>query len=407
MRGADYIVRTRSFGRLSAEIARLSGGAVGLAGPRGAGKSSLLDQYRAGRIAEAGTAGRQLVVTESVPVRYEPREYVLYLYGRLCQEVVAFIPPPSLSRGRSHRTRFGVSATVAITAGAAWLAVVLLGAAKLPGSISRIPVVIVFDELDKMSDPERVQDFLNTVKSLFSLEIAGCLFLVSVSEDALARFERRGLPIRDAMDSTFDAVVPVEYLNLDDATALISDRVAGLPDPFIALLHSLGGGLPRELLRYTRSLVRHRDEKHLGAIARSLVGEDLRMKARGLGAVIARRGLAEPYASDLMKFVNDNTEPDPVVLLKAVAAPPLPAEQADDLADALHLQMETLGYLYFCATVLEAFTGVRKNDYTDRRGSFDTLASARQLFAVNARLAWLTVNSFRRQWSLPEVAPPG
>ncbi|MBM2615952.1 hypothetical protein JIG36_10330 [Actinoplanes sp. LDG1-06] len=528
MRGPDYIVHTRSFDRLSAEISGLSGGAVGLAGPRGVGKSSLLDQYRAGRITEAGTAGRQLVVTESVPVTYEPKEYVLYLYGRLCEEVAAFAgPPPGTRRRRAPGRHLGPVAAVglvwmvAVVVGtgrwsgldyrppswlaSGWLALavtgilagaIALGAGtrrmtddlsteegdpadladlrqraerrlrtirfqqketfgstgkvRLPfaaergataaqefqrypmpypeianelhkfltmttrtlarsAAMSRIPVVVVFDELDKIADPDRVQDFLNTVKSLFSLEIGGCLFLVSVSDDALSRFDRRGLPVRDALDSTFDAVVPVEYLNLDDATALIADRVAGLPDPFIALLHTLGGGLPRELLRYTRALVRHRDEKGLAAISQAMVGDELRAKARGLGAVIARRGLVEPYASDLMRFVNDNTAPQYAALLTAISSPPLaPAtdNSTEQLADALHLQMETLGFLYYCATVLQVFDDLKERGFERRRASFDTLASARQLFGVNARLAWLTVGSFRREWSMTEVVPP-
>ncbi|SFW89682.1 hypothetical protein SAMN04489730_7312 [Amycolatopsis australiensis] len=38
--------------------------------------------------------------------------------------------------------------------------------------------------------------------------------------------------------------------------------------------------------------------------------------------------------------------------------------------------------------------------------SFHTLASVRQLFAVNARLAWLTVSAFDEAWELETVPPP-
>ncbi len=462
MRGADYIVHTRSFDRLGAEIAGLSGGAVGVAGPRGAGKSALLEQYRDGRITAADTVGDQLVIFEQVPVTYEPREYVLYLYGLLCEKVAALSRSPAdEARRRIARGRTAMRAGSGLLVSAAWVVAVLVGATAWPklgytppswlaggwialaaagiatvgaalamgyrraaiddgdvepeevkdladlrtraerrlrtvryqqkqsfgssgkvrlplggertatasqeyqrhpmpypeianelrkfldvttrflvkeGNRTRIPVVIIFDELDKMSAPERVHDFLNTVKTLFSLELPGCLFLVSVSEDALARFERRGLPVRDAFDSAFDSIVPVEYLNLQDATRLLAGRVAGLPDPFIALCHVLSGGLPRELLRATRSLVRHRDERTLNTITRSLVETELVMKARALGAIIARRGLAEPYAGDLMNFVNTHTAADVGELLKAVQTPPIrPAggAEADEGKDAI------------------------------------------------------------------------
>jgi len=529
MRGTEYMVETRSFHRLGAEIAGLNGGAVGVAGPRGAGKSSLLEQYRDGRVPGANTAGDQLVVFESVPVTYEPREYVLYLYGAICDRVADLLRPRAETSSRRRASgHVAQRAGVALAVAAAWVVTVLVGAVstaelryeppawlsagwiglacagvvviavalvagprpaaddpaldetpvqdrddlrkraerrlrtirfqqketfgstgkfRLPfggersttaaqeyqrhpmpypeianelrlfltmtteyfrkeDKMARIPLVIIFDELDKMSSPELVYEFLNTVKSLFSLEIPGCLFLVSVSEDALARFERRGLPVRDALDSTFDAIVPVEYLDLGDASKLLAGRAAGLPDPFIALPHVLSGGLARELLRFTRSLVRHRHERHLTAITRLLVGDELVLKARAFGAVIARRGLAEPYASDLMNFVNQHTAPDTDVLLKAIGQPPIEPADGDDAADALFLQIETLGFLYFCATVLETFSGLTREEYERRESSFDTLASARHLFTVNARLAWLTINSFREQWSLTRVEPP-
>lgn len=100
-------------------------------------------------------------------------------------------------------------------------------------------VVIILDELDKIVAPDAAQDFVNEVKALLTLDVPGFLLLVSVSEDALASFERRGLPVRDAFDSAFDVIFRVEYLKLGDARQVLTGRVLGLPEPFICLCHCL------------------------------------------------------------------------------------------------------------------------------------------------------------------------
>jgi hypothetical protein len=64
---------------------------------------------------------------------------------------------------------------------------------------------IGIDELDKLKSDEDAERFLNEIKILFGLP--GCYYFVSISESALARFERRGLPLRDTFDSSFDEVL--------------------------------------------------------------------------------------------------------------------------------------------------------------------------------------------------------
>ena len=91
----------------------------------------------------------------------------------------------------------------------------------------RHTVVIGVDELDKMSSSEEAERFLNGVKGMFG--IPGCFFLLSVSEDALSAFERRGLPMRDAFDSSLDAVLYVEHLRLVDTQRLLRRRAVGMP----------------------------------------------------------------------------------------------------------------------------------------------------------------------------------
>ncbi len=103
-------------------------------------------------------------------------------------------------------------------------------------------VVIGIDEVDKIRDGERAEAFLNDIKAIFG--IPGCLFLVSLSEDALAGFAHRTPSIRSAFDSAFDELVPVGPVTYEHTEQMLFKRVTGVPRPFIALCHVLAGGLP-------------------------------------------------------------------------------------------------------------------------------------------------------------------
>ena len=84
---------------------------------------------------------------------------------------------------------------------------------------ARGEVAIGIDEMDKMESSETAEAFLNEVKSVFGVE--GCYFLVSVSENAVSAFDRRGLPFRDVFDSSFDGshAAPAAVGRLDAAAA--------------------------------------------------------------------------------------------------------------------------------------------------------------------------------------------
>ncbi len=55
-------------------------------------------------------------------------------------------------------------------------------------------MLIGIDEVDKILDGERAEAFLNDIKAVFG--VPGCLYLVSLSENALAVFARAVLPYR-------------------------------------------------------------------------------------------------------------------------------------------------------------------------------------------------------------------
>jgi hypothetical protein len=108
-------------------------------------------------------------------------------------------------------------------------------------------VLIAVDELDKLEpDDDTATRFLNDLKAAFA--IANTYFLVSVSEDTMSRFERRGLPFHDVFDSTFDEILRVEPLSLAEARQLLAARVVGLPYIYAALCYVLSGGITRDLI---------------------------------------------------------------------------------------------------------------------------------------------------------------
>ena len=113
-------------------------------------------------------------------------------------------------------------------------------------------VVIAIDELDKMPDENEAIKFLNHIKVLFPIH--NCSFIVSVSENAWARFENRGIPFRDAFDSSFDEIVHVQMLRPRESRDLLKRRNTDISDAQALLCHCLSGGLPRDLLRAIRML---------------------------------------------------------------------------------------------------------------------------------------------------------
>ena len=130
-------------------------------------------------------------------------------------------------------------------------------------------VVIAVDELDKLSSDDDALEFLNEIKVLFP--ISGCSFLVSVSDHAWVNYARRGMPLRDAFDSSFDEVVRVEPLDLKQVRELLARRVGSVTLLQAGLIYSLSGGLPRDVLRSARRLARSADATQLASGRRPLV----------------------------------------------------------------------------------------------------------------------------------------
>lgn len=173
---------------------------------------------------------------------------------------------------------------------------------------------IGIDELDKLKSDEDAERFLNEIKILFGLP--GCYYFVSISESALARFERRGLPLRDTFDSSFDEVLHVGYLNTEQAITLLRRRIPRLPVPFICFCHCLAGGLPRDIIRACRSLyvtAEETKEHTLQELSNALMQRDFYHKCRAMA--LSAKLLDTDYASDFLIRVNDLEDIKPTVKL--------------------------------------------------------------------------------------------
>ncbi len=293
----------------------------------------------------------------------------------------------------------------------------------------RGPALVAIDELDKIESAEKARDLLSELKPLFTA--ANAFFLVSMSEDAIANFERRGLPFRDVFDSAFDEVLPIPYLTFDNSITLINDRVLYVPPPFIALAYCLSGGLARDLIRTTRRMVNRGGD--LEEVARDLVHGELRGKTAAVTSAI-RSVLLEPESSAVLRALGrlDTCPPagprarpcllddDWLAVVDALGTQLQAAEGAapTDVGDRRTLRrlgMELVGYHYYCRTLLELFV-VTEDDALDRlvraieaqQGRvLDLLARARQDFTLSPYLVWERVTECRELLGLrPYATPP-
>jgi hypothetical protein len=268
--------------------------------------------------------------------------------------------------------------------------------------------------LDKLKSDEDAEKFLNDNKILFGLE--GCFYLVSISESALARFERRGLPIRDVFDSSFDEVVEIGYLDTAEAVKLLRRRVALLPVPFACLCHCLAGGLPRDLIRSCRSLYLLAPEspgRTLADLSKLLVREDFRRKRHAVE--LSAKQLDAEASSDFLMALNALEWLEPEVDLfdeKAsfFVAVILPNDPSDDDRRLRALSIEFGCFLLYCATLMAFFTD-QVSEATiraaEQRGAFEALGKARQSMSLDPKLSWQLCAEFRRTIGMKCPSPTG
>jgi hypothetical protein len=269
-------------------------------------------------------------------------------------------------------------------------------AARSAATLSRANVidrlVIAVDELDKISDPAQAHEMVNDIKGIFG--VPNCLFLVSVSEDAMSAFERRGIPVRDAFDSAFTQMVRMDHFTLAESRRWLSRRLIGVPEQFTYLLHCLSGGLPRELRRVTIDLVDIVTEDERGDLAHVtgvLLDRELDRKTHAFAAAARRCEDTAERSSYLASLLTVPTTDDPASLALRLA----PGEEVTELRG---VRWQSACFLLFCATVREIFDNDLGESSLDER--LESLAIARAQLAVDPQVAWRLVQSVRTAFSL-------
>jgi energy-coupling factor transporter ATP-binding protein EcfA2 len=268
--------------------------------------------------------------------------------------------------------------------------------------------LICIDELDKMASAKDTEHFLNDVKAIFG--IPNCVFVLSVSEDALASFERRGLPARDAVDSAVDDVVRLEPLDWPGARRLLAERVSRVPTPFWALCFAQTGGLARDLLRFARALfdTAAGKELELGDAAVKLVDTDVDNRCHGTLAALANAD-DEVGLDDAATWLHELPPVGDAPVLQAWVgrAPLAMLRAANGAGRSAQLVAQFMTYAYLAATIREVFaTGRPYADFEQAEAiasprSFNRFADIRRLLAVSPAAAWRAIDAYRGSWQLP------
>ncbi|MFC9250407.1 GTPase domain-containing protein [Amycolatopsis thailandensis] len=299
-------------------------------------------------------------------------------------------------------------------------------------------ITIAIDELDKFADPAQAHEFVNEIKTVFGVE--HCVFLVSVSDDALASFERRGIPVRDALDSAFSSMIAIDPFTLDETRRWLDRRVIGMPTPFASLCYCLSAGIPRELERTANiiddfyienersnlssdgrgGMVFHFRHLRLAEVTERLVAEDVAAKLHAF-SYAAQEHPPSSSASNLvltLHTIGELTHPTTADL----------AARLDRLANGLRLRSEdhdgntpeldklryeAAGYCYLSATIVWIFGDSLTEELLEylcsgSRSLVDRIAEARRALAIEPLLTWAMTAEIRNDHSawLTRHKPP-
>lgn len=471
-------IDTPASGELRRLLKQRSKGSFALAGPRGVGKSTLLERWCAGQfLRDAGPASqvrRDLTIKVDAPVGYQSKEFLIHLFGKLCDEVEKYVPTleraenlpiepasPRLARltrpGRHdggvrlaalasrakeerEKIRFLQSHTKEgeFSLGLAPMTGASIGY-KTKGTVRRddVPlnhpelvdrfrdflrqtaalvadlgskVLIGIDELDRISDGEGAQRFLNELKAVFN--VPNCYFLVSVSEDALAEFELAAMGMRTVLDSAFDTIVRVDYFSFEQARSLLNRRIRDLPEQFAALAYVFSGGLARELARTAETIAGDcESEQQLAAVTRHLVQRQLDRTTRAAMDRVSRSPDRRAGAA-LIPLLDERPVGELTSrILRAYAAKV--ADAGPDRADPEVLagvRLDVVAMVEYLAVVQDIFDERLIEDRMAAGlerglGAFENLARVRRYLGANSSGARELLRGFCGAWGIIGAAP--
>jgi hypothetical protein len=279
-------------------------------------------------------------------------------------------------------------------------------------------IMIGIDEVDKI-DRDSAQRFLNDIKAIFG--VPNCLYLVSVSDEALAVFEQRVFLGRTAFDSSFDEVVRAHELDFESCRYLLRRRIAGMPDSLIAFCEVMSGGLPRDLIRTARSVV------EVSASGQERI-EDLTLSVVNRQVEVLRR----TSISEMTGGAHDHSRnhfPESLLQNDWLSSPAQSILTVLEGTDGTSFSTPVSVALYFYATVAEIFSNkiiprrrrLRTSVIWHRQPNsqiflsgyrlentdwIDRLAQVRNMISANGDIAWELINHFRAAYRMRVISRP-
>ncbi|MCX2495384.1 hypothetical protein OQX63_17975 [Pedobacter sp. PF22-3] len=278
-------------------------------------------------------------------------------------------------------------------------------------------VVIGIDELDKMDSEVDAKNFLNEIKAIFGLQ--RCFFLVSVSENAMFNFERRGMPFRDVFDSSFDSIIYVDYLNLKDTVSLLQRRVIGRPILFFYLAYCLSAGLPRDIIRVFRDITRiSQFHKKLDIVCNLLIKEDVRNKLFAISSIVRKLPNTLVAKLKFLDIIDTSTIDLSIIELQKLVINlyKLRKELEEDTSgDSNAIELcyrlkemidEVYSYLGYILTIWELFSkelDLAKIDEMETNQSFVQIAKAKQSLSGDFKVSQKLVVEVRKRNNLSKL----
>src|SRR5260370_6905383 len=272
--------------------------------------------------------------------------------------------------------------------------------------------------------------------------------MVSVSDDALNAFERRGLPLRDAFDSSFDEILRVNACSFFGSGRLRYRRVIGLTEPYVPLCHCLAGGLARHVIRAARQVVRNAatftagmppslaashatgsaddasaeygllyvEPVHnlptLSDVSGAVLHDELNRKLRALSQAVGRIDSEDTAKlQDTLHDIPTHLAADqPIINVVDLIAMPGQAEPPQ----VARVRLDFAAYAYYCATLQEVFTDqlddthmVKATSTPSEPVSFDALPAAQNAFTTDTLLACNSTSQSRTTRYLETREPGG